>query len=53
MKLAESLVVKSSLGTRIAHTLDKWNNRTNRYTVTDNDTWFKTREVGLKLKIFN
>merc|ERR1719495_1822957 len=45
VKLSEALEVKRTIGQSIAATIDRWNNKTNKFTVTDNDSWFKTRET--------
>ena len=60
VKLSGTLEVKTTFGQSITATLDRWNNKTNkseyfyiysslnykfRFTVTDNDSWFKTRDI--------
>ena len=46
-KLAASLEVKKGLGTIISEKLD-FSRTKNRFTVTDNDIWFKTKELHQK-----
>eukprot|EP00090_Calanus_glacialis_P046171 TRINITY_DN8925_c0_g1_i1.p1 TRINITY_DN8925_c0_g1~~TRINITY_DN8925_c0_g1_i1.p1 ORF type:complete len:517 (-),score=153.83 TRINITY_DN8925_c0_g1_i1:14-1417(-) len=45
VKLSGTLEVKTTIGQSITATIDRWNNKTNKYLVTDNDSWFKTRDV--------
>ena len=45
VKLSENFALKRSFGQKITASLDRWNNKTNKFTTQDNDSWFKTREM--------